>query len=177
MACCAGTDGSVWDACAPVRLCESIFIVWSGLPCDLSIHPDQTVHQLYRSLLEPVCSGNRTDGHWWSITSRQETSIRNIDWFWPSPSWFWDGWFLLDVTQIVVYRGRFYNPVLPCLVFLVLRGSARFARTYERWLSESPCMIVVPVAGSVVQKDVSVVYELRSHLRQGYVGKMRNAEN
>ena len=38
-------------------------------------------------------------------------------------------------------------------------------------------MIVVPVAGSVVQEDVWVVYELRSHLRQGYVGKMRTAEN
>jgi hypothetical protein len=38
-------------------------------------------------------------------------------------------------------------------------------------------MLVLPVAGSVVQKDVSVVYELRSHLRQGYVGKMRTAEN
>jgi len=93
------------------------------------------------------------------------------------------GWFfyLLGVTQIMAYRGRFYHPVLPCLVFLVLWGAAQFAGTYERWLSESPRMIVLPVvlllAGSVIQEGVSVVYELRSHLRQGYVGKMRPAEN
>jgi hypothetical protein len=93
------------------------------------------------------------------------------------------GWFvyLLAVTQIMAYRGRFYHPILPCLVFLVLWGASQFAGTYERWLSESPRMILVPVVlllvGSVVQEGVSVVYELRSHLRQGYVGKMSTVEN
>lgn len=92
-------------------------------------------------------------------------------------------WFvyLLGVTQIMAYRGRFYHPVLPCVVFLVLWGSAQSFKAYKQWFTETPRMVGVSVCllllGSVSREGVSVIHELRSHLRLGYVGEMSVLRN
>ena len=51
-------------------------------------------------------------------------------------SWFV---YLLGVTQVMAYRGRFYHPVvLPCVIFLVVWGIKQTARNWGRWLCDAP---------------------------------------
>jgi hypothetical protein len=89
------------------------------------------------------------------------------------------GWFLylLGVTQIMAYRGRFYHPVVvPCVIYLVVWGCKRTVVNWRTWLENAPTQlglsIVVVLAASTLPQAVSVLNELRFHVREGFVGQL-----
>jgi hypothetical protein len=92
-------------------------------------------------------------------------------------------WFLylLGVTQIMAYRGRFYHPVVvPCVIYLVVWGCKRTAINWQSWLGNAPMQlrlsIVIVLTASTFPQAVSVVNELRFHIRQGFVGQLEVEE-
>lgn len=83
--------------------------------------------------------------------------------------------YLLAVTQIMAYRGRFYHPVLPFVIFLAVWGIGRAKADWSGGLGEAPDRLrtaaIVLLTASCVPAGLAAVDEVRFHLREGYIGE------